>query len=30
VRALVRDELKGTLSLASDGGLQAVVAFPVS
>jgi two-component sensor histidine kinase/putative methionine-R-sulfoxide reductase with GAF domain len=29
-RALVRDELKGTLSLASDGGLQAVVAFPVS
>jgi len=30
VRALVRDELKGTLSLASDGGLHAVVAFPVS
>jgi two-component sensor histidine kinase/putative methionine-R-sulfoxide reductase with GAF domain len=28
VRALVRDELKGTLSLASDGGLHAVVAFP--
>jgi two-component sensor histidine kinase/putative methionine-R-sulfoxide reductase with GAF domain len=30
VRALVRDELKGTLSLASDGGLHAVVTFPVS
>jgi two-component sensor histidine kinase/putative methionine-R-sulfoxide reductase with GAF domain len=28
VRALVRDELKGTLSLASDGGLRAEVAFP--
>jgi two-component sensor histidine kinase/putative methionine-R-sulfoxide reductase with GAF domain len=28
VRALVHDELKGTLSLASDGGLRAVVAFP--
>jgi two-component sensor histidine kinase len=30
VRALVRDELKGTLSLASDGGLRAEVAFPIS
>ena len=29
VRALVRDELKGTLSLASDGGVRAEVAFPV-
>ena len=29
VRALVRDELNGTLSLASDGGLRAEVAFPV-
>jgi two-component system, sensor histidine kinase PdtaS len=28
VRALVRDELKGTLSLESDGGLRAEVAFP--
>jgi len=28
VRALVRDELKGTLSLAADGGLRAEVAFP--
>jgi two-component system, sensor histidine kinase PdtaS len=28
VRALVRDELKGTLSLSSDGGLRAEVAFP--
>ena len=28
VRALVRDELKGTLSLAADGGLKAEVAFP--
>jgi two-component system, sensor histidine kinase PdtaS len=28
VRALVHDELKGTLSLASDGGLRAVVTFP--
>lgn len=28
VRALVRDELKGTLSLASDGGLRAEVVFP--
>src|ERR671915_71767 len=27
VRALVRDELKGTLSLASEGGLRAVVTF---
>jgi two-component sensor histidine kinase/putative methionine-R-sulfoxide reductase with GAF domain len=28
VRALVRDELGGTLSLASDGGLRAEVVFP--
>jgi two-component system, sensor histidine kinase PdtaS len=28
VRALVRDELKGQLSLASDGGLRAEVVFP--
>ncbi len=28
VRALVRDELKGRLSLESDGGLRAEVAFP--
>jgi two-component sensor histidine kinase/putative methionine-R-sulfoxide reductase with GAF domain len=28
VRALVRDELKGTLTLASEGGLRAEVAFP--
>ena len=28
VRALVRDELKGTLTLSSDGGLRAEVAFP--
>src|SRR4051794_9761325 len=28
VRALVRDELQGTLSLASDGGLRAEVVFP--
>jgi two-component system, sensor histidine kinase PdtaS len=28
VRALVREELKGTLSLAADGGLRAEVAFP--
>jgi two-component sensor histidine kinase len=28
VRALVRDELRGTLSLASDGGLRAEVSFP--
>ena len=28
VRALVRDELKGTLSLAAEGGLRAEVAFP--
>jgi two-component sensor histidine kinase/putative methionine-R-sulfoxide reductase with GAF domain len=28
VRALVRDELKGELSLASDGGLRAEVVFP--
>ena len=28
VRALVRDELKGTLSLSGDGGLRAEVAFP--
>ena len=28
VRALVRDELNGTLSLSSDGGLRAEVAFP--
>ncbi|HEU4448700.1 MAG TPA: GAF domain-containing protein [Gaiellaceae bacterium] len=29
VRALVRDELRGELSLVSDGGLRAEVAFPV-
>jgi two-component system, sensor histidine kinase PdtaS len=28
VRALVRDELKGSLSLSADGGLRAEVAFP--
>jgi two-component sensor histidine kinase len=28
VRALVHDELKGTLSLAADGGLRAEVVFP--
>ena len=28
VRALVRDELQGTLDLASDGGLRAEVVFP--
>jgi two-component sensor histidine kinase len=28
VRALVRDELKGELSLASEGGLRAEVTFP--
>jgi two-component sensor histidine kinase len=28
VRALVRDELGGTLSLQSAGGLSAEVAFP--
>jgi two-component sensor histidine kinase/putative methionine-R-sulfoxide reductase with GAF domain len=28
VRALVRDELGGTLELASDGGLEATVVFP--
>jgi two-component sensor histidine kinase len=30
VRALVRDELKGTLTLAREGGLRAQVAFPFS
>src|SRR3954454_18647791 len=30
VRALVRDELRGTLELSTDGGLRAEVAFPVS
>jgi two-component sensor histidine kinase/putative methionine-R-sulfoxide reductase with GAF domain len=30
VRALVRDELRGTLELSSEGGLRAEVAFPVS
>jgi two-component sensor histidine kinase len=30
VRALVRDELKGELSLVSDGGLRAEVAFPAA
>ncbi|MSO57855.1 MAG: GAF domain-containing protein [Thermoleophilia bacterium] len=29
VRALVRDELRGTLSLVDDGGLRAEVRFPV-
>jgi two-component sensor histidine kinase len=28
VRALVRDELRGTLRLESDGGLRAEVVFP--
>jgi len=28
VRALVRDELRGTLSLESDGGLRAEIVFP--
>jgi signal transduction histidine kinase len=28
VRALVRDELGGTLSLESNGGLRAEVVFP--
>ena len=28
VRALVRDELRGTLSLAAEGGLRAEVSFP--
>ena len=28
VRALVREELKGTLSLSADGGLRAEVSFP--
>jgi len=28
VRALVRDELRGTLTLASEGGLVAQVVFP--
>jgi len=28
VRALVRDELNGTLRLESDGGLRAEVVFP--
>jgi two-component sensor histidine kinase len=28
VRALVRDELDGTLTLESDGGLRAEVVFP--
>jgi two-component sensor histidine kinase len=28
VRALVQDELKGSLSLSSDGGLRAEVVFP--
>jgi two-component sensor histidine kinase/putative methionine-R-sulfoxide reductase with GAF domain len=30
VRALVRDELQGTLNLESDGGLRAEVVFPAS
>jgi two-component sensor histidine kinase/putative methionine-R-sulfoxide reductase with GAF domain len=30
VRALVRDELRGTLSLESEGGLRAEVVFPAS
>jgi two-component sensor histidine kinase/putative methionine-R-sulfoxide reductase with GAF domain len=30
VRALVRDELRGTLELVSDGGLRAEVVFPAS
>ena len=29
VRALVRDELRGTLELRGEGGLQAEVTFPV-
>ena len=29
VRALVRDELQGTLSFESDAGLRAEVVFPV-
>ena len=29
VRALVRDELRGTLDLRSDGGTRAEVVFPV-
>jgi two-component sensor histidine kinase len=28
VRALVQDELHGSLSLSSDGGLRAEVVFP--
>ena len=28
VRALVRDELRGTLDLQSNGGLRAEVVFP--
>jgi two-component sensor histidine kinase len=28
VEALVRDELRGTLSFANDGGLRAEVVFP--
>jgi two-component sensor histidine kinase len=28
VRALVRDELRGTLTLATEGGLRALVVFP--
>jgi two-component sensor histidine kinase len=28
VQALVRDELRGTLSLTSDGGTRAEVVFP--
>ena len=28
VRALVRDELRGTLHLETDGGLRAEVVFP--
>ena len=28
VRALVRDELRGTLDLRSNGGLRAEVVFP--
>ena len=28
VRALVRDELRGTLALENDGGLRAEVVFP--
>ena len=30
VRALVRDELQGELTLSADGGLRAEVAFPGS